>query len=282
MLLRNHYRAFQMKTTVLFTVLAVTLGLCACEQIATTDSPTPTTPELTLVEKAKKYADEHPEIQSPVIVSKLPKSVMVSLGLSSSYNFNFDYNSERQLKTISTDTGPVFEVATDPISQKATSKLGAEQMTFQLNKEGLAENAEGILVSNGKKNKTQYFYKNGYLTGMADDTYLTTLKYSGNGNLLEWNGINHQRAKVQISYEYTDYPNSIHQEISSWQTPHFSYRGSFLGKYSSHLLKRAIIKENGGNLTMDFSYTFDAAGRVSEMLIKRSSPSIDVLYEYQY
>ena len=271
-----------MKTIVLFTVLAVTLGLSACEQIATEDSPTPTTPELTLVERAKKYADDHPEIQSPVIVTKLPKSAIIFLGPTTTYTYNFDYNAEDQLKTISTDTGPVFEVSTDFISQKATSKFGAEQMTYQLNREGLAENAEGILASNGKKNKTQYFYKNGYLTGMADDFYLTTLKYSGNGNLLEWNGVNHQRVRVQISYEYTDYPNSIHQEISSWQTPHFTYRGSFLGKYSSHLLKRAIMKENGASTTMDFSYTFDAAGRVSGMLIKRNGGSIDVLYEYRY
>jgi hypothetical protein len=268
-----------MKVNIL--LIAVALGISACTTIATEELPTPTAPELTLAEKAKKYAEEHPDIQTPVIVSKLPKSVKVALGSTSIGNYNFEYNSQEQLVRISMEKSPVFEITLDLPARKANSTFAKQEMAFLLNQEGLAESSDGIL-NNGNKVRNQYFYKNGYLVGMSDDFYLTKLKYNTNGNLLEWNGVTHQREKVLISYEYTDYPNIIHQEITSWITPHFTYRGGFLGKYSSNLLKRAVIAQGSSNTyTLDFSYTFDAGGRLSTMLIKRVSEG-DVLYEYHY
>lgn len=269
-----------MKVNIL--LMAVALGISACTIIATEEPPTPTTPELTLAEKAKKYAEEHPDIQTPVIVSKLPKSVKVAIGSAFLIgNYNFEYNSQEQLVRILTEKSPVFEITLDQNARKANSTFAKQEMAFLLNQEGLAESSDGIL-NNGNKVKNQYFYKNGYLVGMSDDFYLTKLKYNANGNLLEWNGVTHQREKVLISYEYTDYPNIIRQEITSWITPHFTYRGDFLGKYSSNLLKRAVITQgSSGSYTLNFSYTFDTEGRLSSMLIKRDSEG-DVLYEYSY
>lgn len=272
-----------MKATVLLSVLVLAMGLSACEKIATEETPLPTVPELTLAEKAKKYADEHPDIQSPLIVNALPKSVNFSMGSMFMDTFKFGYNAQEQLEQISTERGLVFDITLDPTAQKAIGKFGKQELNFQLNQNGLAESAVGAFPS-GKEANNQYFYKNGYLVAITDKLYLTTLKYSGNGDLLEWKGITHQGERVNIAYEYTDYPNTIRQEVTYWTASHLSFRGDFLGKYSSKLLKKAIIgvPSLGDNpFVLDFEYTFDSKGRVSRMLIKRDALS-DVLYEYRY
>ncbi|AEI48372.1 DUF4595 domain-containing protein [Runella slithyformis] len=272
-----------MKATVLLSVFVLAMGLSACEKIATEEPPIPTVPERTLAEKAKKYADEHPEIQSPLIVNALPKSVNVALGSVFIDTFRFGYNAQEQLVQVSTDRGPILDITLDPTARKANGRFGKQELNFQLNQNGLAESAVGAFPS-GKEANNQYFYKNGYLVAIVDKLYLTTLKYSGNGDLLEWKGITHQGERVNIAYEYTDYPNTIRQEVTYWTASHLSFRGDFLGKYSSKLLKKAVISvpSLGENpFVLDFEYTFDSKGRVSRMLIKRDTLS-DVLYEYRY
>jgi hypothetical protein len=272
-----------MKATVLLSVILLAMGLSACEKIATEEPPLPTVPELTLAEKAKKYAEEHPDIQSPLIVNALPKSVNFSMGSMFMDTFKFGYNAQEQLVQVSTDRGLVFDITLDPTAQKATGRFGKQQLNFQLNQNGLAESAVGDFPS-GKEVSNQYFYKNGYLVAIVDKLYLTTLKYSGNGDLLEWKGITHQGERVNISYEYTDYPNTIRQEVTYWAASHLSFRGDFLGKYSSKLLKKAVVgvPSLGGNtIVLDFEYTFDNKGRVSGMLVKKDTGP-NALYEYRY
>lgn len=272
-----------MKSNVLLFGLVLAMGLSACEKIDSEEPPIPTVPELTLAEKAKKYTDEHPDIQSPLIVNALPKSVNVALGTVFVDTFKFGYNAQEQLVQISTDRGPVLDITLDQTARKATGRFGKQELNFQLNQNGLAESAVGFFPS-GKEANNQYFYKNGYLVAMTDKLYLTTLKYSGNGDLLEWKGTTHQGERVNISYEYTNYPNTIRQEVTYWTTTHLTFRGDFLGKYSSKLLKKAVISVpslSGSTFVLDFEYTFDIKGRVSRMLIKRDALS-DVLYEYRY
>lgn len=269
-----------MKTNVLLAVAALTLALSACEKIGSEETPTPTVPELTLAEQAKKYTDEHAAIQGPVplVVNALPKSVKVTLGpFISSYSFGYD--SQNQWISIVDDQigSSGFSITYDPVARKATGG----NISFQLNQEGLAESGVGFF-ENGKAANNQYFYKNGYLVSIADSKNLTKMKYSSNGDLLEWSGVTHRGDKTQNVYEYTEYPNTIRQEILGWATPQFSFRGDFLGKYSSRLLKKAVINENTGiNITMDFTYSFDSKGRVSKMQIKRSDDQ-EVQYEYSY
>lgn len=269
-----------MKANVLLADTALALILSACEKIGSEETPTPTVPELTLAEQAKKYADEHSPIQGPVplVINALPKSVKVALG-PFVYNYAFGYDSQNQWISITPDqTGSnIFSITYDPAARKATGG----NISFQLNQEGLAESGVGFF-ENGKAANNQYFYKNGYLVSIADSKNLTKIKYSSNGDLMEWSGVSHRGDKAQNVYEYTDYSNTIRQEILGWATPQFSYRGDFLGKYSSRLLKKAVINENSGNnITMEFTYSFDNKGRVSRMQIKRSDDQ-KVQYEYSY
>lgn len=162
--------------------------------------------------------------------------------------YSFKYGSNNELLHIITGNDTIFQERTDRTTKTAFSKVSGETTTFQLNAEGLAQSSKGTTASTPKREvNTRYFYKNGFLVSMANETN--------------------------------------RQEISSWITPHFSMRGDFLGKYSSRLVKKMTINAtsgmSSGNLILDFSYTFDDNGRISRMTIQRSDGT-KVFYEYQY
>ena len=274
-----------MKAPFLLIALVVALGSFSCHQISS--EPEPQKPvEPTLTEQAESYAKTHPDIIPPVVTNTQPTSVKVAIDQLFVGTYSFRYSSNNELLYITTEKDTIFQATTNRTSKTASSKVNGEVTTFQLSAEGLAESSKGNSTTTPKREvNTRYFYKNGFLVSMANDTKLTKFEYNGKGNLLSWSGINHQGLNTNATYEYTDTPNTIRQEISSWITPHFSTRGDFLGKYSANLVKKITINAasgaSSGTLTLDFSYTFDTNGRISRMIIQRSDGT-KVFYEYQY
>lgn len=89
------------------------------------------------------------------------------------------------------------------------------------------------------------------------------------GNLLYF-----ESESVKAKYEYYDYPNTIRQEILSPQAIQWTFRDSYLGKFSTNLIKKITFPEFGLPTdfvyVLDFSYEFDKQKRVSKMFINRN------------
>ena len=277
-----------MKASFLLIALMVVLGCFSCRQAGLETEPEPLKPnEPTLAEQAENYAKTHPDIAPPALNNAQPSSVKVAIDQLFVGTYSFKYGSNNELLHIVTGNDTIFQERTDRTTKTAFSKVSGETTTFQLNAEGLAQSSKGTTASTPKREvNTRYFYKNGFLVSMANETKLTKFEYNGQGNLLSWSGVNHQGLTTNASYEYTDIPNTIRQEITSWITPHFSMRGDFLGKYSSRLLKKMTVNttsgiSSGNNNILEFTYTFDGNGRISRMTIQRSDGT-KVFYEYQY
>lgn len=276
-----------MKASFLLIALMVALGSFSCRQSGFETEPTPLTPdEPTLAEQAQNHVKTHPDIVSPLVTNTMPISVKVAIDQLFVGTYFFGYSSNKELLYIATDKDTIFRATTNRAAQTASSKVNSQVTTFRLSAEGMAESSKGNAANTPNLEvNTRYFYKNGFLISMANETKLTKFEYSSQGNLLSWSGINHQGLTTNATYEYTDIPNTIRQEINSWTTPHFPMRGDFLGKYSTHLLKKMTINNtsgiSGGNNTLEFSYTFDTSGRISRITIERSAGA-KVFYEYQY
>lgn len=272
-----------MNAKTLLIALVFVSGIFSCKKPEPASPLEPVINGPTLAEVASKYADEHPSIAGETINFNNPKSVkVVILGALTVWDYSFKYDLAGKLMSISEENGSTVAFSSDTTTRKATRNWGGKILEYQLNQQGFAIDTKGLL--NEIQTKSQYFYKNGYLVSMSNPLYITRLRYTNDGDILEWTGVNHTEEKTQFIYQYTEHPNTIRQEITRWATPHFSYRGDFLGKYSTHLLKQAVIKSSSGSgsdITFDFSYTFDSQGRVSTMTIKRSLGP-DVVYQYSY
>lgn len=131
-----------------------------------------------------------------------------------------------------------------------------EPLIYQLDENGLA-------IYNNRT--AGYYYKNGFLVFMYANT-TRTFSYSPEGDLQSLV----ETLGTKATYTYTDYENNIRQEVLSPSAVHWTFRDSFLGHYSSHLIKTATFEEQGEITTLSFNYTFDDQGRVSEVLINRN------------
>lgn len=153
---------------------------------------------------------------------------------------------------------------------------------YTLNESGIGEKA--TITYEGKSNEMHYLYKNGYwVSSYGTDGTITTRAFSKEGNLLQWQTIDKYGSVLyNATYEYTDIPNTIRQEINRWEAVHFAFRGDVLGKYSTHLVSKATI--NGINI-LNFEYTKDNANRVKNISIKRTQGTFELpvaLYTYTY
>ncbi len=250
--------------------------LAGCKRNETDTTPTPTPPNL--AEQAKEYADAHPSINTPESTNHFPTSVKISLGSYVVGTYFFQYDSQKRLVKISNNNSTMFNISIDSTNPQIYQMLGVR---YQLNEQGLAQNSNGVF-SNGREAAVEYFYKNGYLVSSADQNYFTKLNYNTNGDLKEWIGLSHLGEYIRASYSYTNFPNTLQQEINYWTAPHFALRGYFLGKYSSHLVEKVTFQNAVlNNVTLDFSYSFDSQNRVTKVVIKRSLGD-EAIYEYSY
>jgi hypothetical protein len=197
----------------------------------------------------KKYIEALPAISSkeikPNSFKKMNVLVAYPFNLKENYTFDFVYDVDGKIKNIKSDKEEYFNFDYTPNSLNRVSSEGKKQ--YILDKDGLATSASDL----GK-----LYYKNGYFVANSG-SIKNHISYSKDGNLIERNG---------GVFEYTDYPNTIRQDISSSQGIHSTFRDSYLGKYSSNLLKKAQFMEEGG-YNLIFKYELDAQNRVKLMTI---------------
>lgn len=194
---------------------------------------------------------------SQKLVSKVEINVQYDNGPSLDYVYAYEYDINGKIKAIKSGEKDILSFSYQPNELIVSNGSGVVNKKYTLDKSGLAQ------VDNAANN---FYYKDGYLwISTGKDGFANT--YSLEGNLLA------RRADgVKIDYEYTEFPNTIRQEVlaSTSITMYATIRDSFLGNFSTNLLKRVQFSE-GENVTLDYSYQFDSENRVKTMTIRRKS-----------
>lgn len=194
---------------------------------------------------------------SQKLVSKVEVNVQYDKGPSVDYVYNYEYDVTGKIKAIQSSGKDILSFSYQPNELIVSNGSGVVNKKYTLDKSGLAQ------MDNSENN---FYYKDGYLwISTGKEGFANT--YSPEGNMLA------RRANgIKAEYEYTEFPNTIRQEVlaSTSITLYATTRDSFLGNFSSNLVKRVQFSE-GENVTLDYSYQFDAENRVKTMTIRRKS-----------
>lgn len=216
-----------------------------------------------------------PEISQPMTNQAAFKTIAMELTLpndpqSMKYSYNLDYYSDGKIKSISEGGKQMYRFD----YQKNNLTIQESDMAFniKLTDKGLAE------YNQGENSTNRYYFKNNFLIKRRDKL-TEDFDYSATGNLLSYKGA------FPADYEYTDYPNTIRQEVLAPMAVHWTFRDSYFGNFSTHLIKKAVFSKGTPNETiLDFSYDFDNSSRVSKVTINRKDPiglgKIVYLYTY--
>lgn len=211
-----------------------------------------------------KYVNALPEINSSNIRQLPVKKIEYTLSFAgtdkvSKFNQEYSYYSDGKIKAFGNEASvPNYIYDNNQLHVNSNSYSG----TYILDNDGLAS------INSG------YFFKNRFL---IRDRGALRRTYSKDGNITSYtDGI------VNITYEYTDFPNNIRQEITQTITPHLSNRDLFLGNFSTNLVKKASFDESGIKAELNFSYEFDAQNRVTKVIINRSQFDVKSIITYSY
>lgn len=237
---------------------ALFLGLfLSCKDSSQTVSPA-VSPTIDYDAQIKEEIKNHVSINAPVIEQNKVRNIGVNRiieGRATSYSFQYDYYSDGKIKSVGLDNQNPLEY---------TYKDGTLVDNYS-KKSYLLDNA-GLVQGFKDDSQTKFFYKDGFLlrTNIANDPKYT---YSQTGNLLtaSFPGNN------VLNYEYTDYPNTVRQEILKMLEYSNSVRDLYLGRYSTNLIK--IIKNNNTTL-MTFEYEFDNQKRVTKITMNRTTTPV--------
>jgi hypothetical protein len=262
-------------------LLLVVISIVGCK--SDNSGITPTDPMVSFREKAQAVALQQNSIEVPEVPQLALKSVILTLREKNEMTFptyNFAYNSQNSLVSITSGTEGFWSLALN--GNQASLKYDESIQEFILGNNGLGEKAN--ITFEGKKSEIHYLYKNGYwVSSYNTDGDITSRIYSQKGDLLQWKIVDiNGNIKYNATYEYTDIPNTIRQEVNRWEAPHFSFRGDVLGKYSSQLLKKVTINNTS---TLSFDYKLDDKNRVSSSTISRTQGTFELpvaFYSYTY
>lgn len=190
-------------------------------------------------------------------VSKVEVNVQYDKGPNLDYVYNYEYDLNGKIKAIKSNLKDIWTFSYQGNELIVSNGSGVVNKKYTLDKSGLAQ------VDNSENN---FYYKDNYLwLSTGKEGFANT--YSPEGNLLA------RRADgIKADYEYTEFPNTIRQEVLSPSsiTLYATIRDNYLGNFSTNLLKRVQFSE-GENVTLDYSYQFDAENRVKTMTIRRKS-----------
>jgi hypothetical protein len=199
----------------------------------------------------QEEAKNHPAINAPVIEQHRVKEIDGSSNGRSAISFSFDYYSDGKIKSVSSYNQNPAEY----IYRDATLISNYDKKTYSLDNNGLAKSAD---------DKNKFYYKDGYLVRTNNANGLKFL-YSSTGNLTTAT-----RGNESLNYFYTDYPNTIRQEILKLQEYSNTIRDTYLGRYSTNLIKEITYK---GKPVATFEYEFDSQKRVTKVTMNRTPPS---------
>jgi hypothetical protein len=196
------------------------------------------------------------------------------------YNYTFDENENlREVK----DAPQTFAFTFLHSNDVLTRQFGNLEDTYTLDSERLATKVElGINVPNGSK--CFYFYKNGHRVVTVGSGIIEKNEYSSAGNLVK-RTFNEDPVdaseKNALNYEYTNFPNTINQEVFGFQLLNINPRTVNLGKFNTNLIKKITIEEGFmKGKTIEFDYEFDSQNRVSRINIIRDGMPITMEYQY--
>ncbi len=199
--------------------------------------------DISFLEEIKNY----PSIIQPPIKQLSVSKIDINWGWGKS-SIKFDYFDDGRIKNIS-GTIP------DKTFEYYDNQLITGQEVFKLGENGLATMNLSI--------KAKYYYKDGFLLRVENNAF--KLNYNSIGNLIDYSD-----KMYNASYEYTDFPNNIRQEVLQSQLLIWNYRGDYLGKFSTNLIKKATFSGIfGAPEILNFKYEFDDLKRVKKMIIER-------------
>lgn len=235
----------------LIPVLLVGL-IVSCKDSPQSVSPSPQFDIVAYNAQMQAEVNSHPSINAPVIEQVSVKNIDVFLNKRMTSSIMYDYYADGKVKSINLGGNPSLY-----IYQGGILTANYVNKSYVLDNNGLAQSIKDDA-------QTKFFYKDGFLlrTNIVDDFKYT---YSTNGNLT--------KAFIgdeSLNYVYTDYPNTIRQEILKLQEYSNSIRDSYLGRYSTNLIKE--IKYNDTTV-MTFEYEFDAQKRVTKAIMNRIAPT---------
>lgn len=191
----------------------------------------------------------HPSINAPVVEQNRVKNIDVYMYRGLSAIVKYDYYTDGKIKSVgfSNDNPKEYLYKGDILTDNYAKK------SYLLDNNGLA-------ITLKDDDKVKFFYKDGFLlrTNVPNDLRFT---YSTTGNLIKV-----IKGDESLNYFYTDYTNTIRQEVLKIQEYSNSIRDSFLGHYSTNLIKEISYK--GANV-MTFEYEFDAQKRVKKITMNR-------------
>lgn len=244
---------------------------------------TPVDQMASLREKAQSVAARQVSIEAKEVPQLNVKSASLTLKENQNITYLpyvFSYNVRGALVGIATGTDSFWSLAS--AGNLASLIYSGSVQEYTLNGSGLGEKAQ--VTHEGNKSEVFNYFKNGYwVSSYSTDGKVTSRIYSKEGDLLQWEIVDKDgRIEYNATYEYTDRPNVIRQEVNRWETPHFAFRGDVLGRYSTHLLKKATINSNN---VLNFEYSFDDKDRVSSIAITRTQGSFEppvAQYGYTY
>lgn len=261
-----------------FLLMAI-VSIAGCQ--SDNSETTPPDPMAVLREKAEKITMQQSAIEATEVPQLVLKSATLTLREKQDLIFppyNFAYNTQNSLISIASGNESFWKIAF--AGDQASLIYNGLVQEFTLDNTGMGEKAD--VTFEGKKSEIHYLYKNGYwVSAYSTDGKLTSRIYSKEGDLLQWQIVDKNGdIKYRATYEYTDIPNNIRQEVDRWEAPHFAFRGDFLGRYSTHLLKKATINNTE---ILNFNYNLDEKNRVSTNTVSRTQGTFELpLAQYRY
>lgn len=249
-----------MKNSLLLLISILALSCSKKENISAVDS---------FEQQVLKEIRNQPDITADAIEQHNFKEMNVegqyTSGMTTNFKYKLVYNSDGKISSVST-AGKEF-LSFEYVGNHLNLKSEAIEKKYELDVNGLATKSS----LNAK-----YYYKNGFLIRDTGEFSSKNL-YSPNGNL-----VLRETSEGKIYYEYTDFKNTIRQEIVRGEAIHWTFRDSYLGRFSTNLLKKVQFADNF-NTILEYSYEFDDKSRVKTMIIKRSRNSFqDAVFKYNF
>jgi hypothetical protein len=214
---------------------------------------TPNSPAVDYDAQMEEEAKNHPAINAPIIEQNKVKMILGSPNgaITSSVKYQYDYFADGRIKSIGSGNGNLVDI----VYSNGLVVSNYDGKSYNLDNNGLAKSAND-------NDKTKFFYKDGFLvrTNKPNDFKLL---YSSTGNLIKAS-----KGDESLDYTYTDYPNNVRQEILKMQEYSNTIRDTYLGRYSTNLIKD--ISYNG-LIVATFEYEFDSQKRVTKITMNRKS-----------
>jgi hypothetical protein len=210
---------------------------------------------------------------TPDPICRIITITTVSSGATTATN-SFTYNSDGKISTSSDGTSIVTFVYSGSTEISTTTKGGVfvSKNIATLNANGQTSNFRTETDALGTKWNNEAFEYNG--TDIIKSTYTSSAGGATSINTLTWNGGN----LVSASDGSTTTTVEYYPDIQAQTGDYFDIAQIEAG-YRIYKTKNAVKSISSGSTISNFSYSFDAGGKIISMIITSTSA---ITYNYQY